>query len=195
MQGVQNHIREWATAVLAVGAVLLTAVYAVTKESRAADGIRDARQLAATLTEAATSVSRTTLTPEQIEELKRRQTDLATRAADTKKPGCVAAELTETARKTGLVVGGIQPIEDAPQAGARSEKSLNLGYRILVEGTYSQIGEYMDACGRQRLPAHTRQFRITRVNNELTDGEVILKAEIVVEPFCPTDEMRESGSK
>jgi len=192
MQELRNHIGEWATAILAVGAVLLTAIYAVTKESLAADGIRDATSLATTLTEAAARVGQTTLTPEQIEELNRRQDALANRIADTRKPGCIVAELTETARKTGLMVVDIRPVEDAGHGGGQPEKTSSLGYRIVVEGTYKQIGEYMDACGRQRLPATTRRLHIGRISEEETDGLARLKAEIEVEPFCPTEGAKES---
>lgn len=196
MRETRGYIKDWGSPILAMSALLLTAIYAVTKESRAAEGIRHANDLASALSQAAATVGQTTLSPEQIEELERQRDDLRKRVEDTGKPGCIAAELTETARKAGLVVRGIQPLDGTPQLAGQMPQTSSPVYRIVVEGAYSRIGEYMDACKRQRLPARTRQFRITRVKDGEIAGQVTLKAEIVVEPFRPRESLtKESENK
>jgi Tfp pilus assembly protein PilO len=188
MSQVRAYMKEWAPAAVSVCAVLLTAAYAVTKESRAADGIRDASTMASTLSDAARNAERTARSAQQIEELKQRRTDLEQRMADSRKPSCVVAELTETARNVGLVVREIQPSGNAGRASGQQDQHIDYPqYRIRVHGTYVQIAEYMAQCGSQRIPARVREFRIGRVSGQEQVEAGKLAAELIVEVFQPLD--------
>ncbi|HVP11485.1 MAG TPA: type 4a pilus biogenesis protein PilO [Phycisphaerae bacterium] len=182
------QLKEWAPAAMSVCAVLLTAIYAVTKESRAADGIRDARTLASSLSDAARTAEKTAYSVEQIEALRHDRAALEQRMEDSRKPSCVVAELTETARTTGLLVREIQPFGGgARPAGQQDQRREYPQYRIQVHGTYSQIAEYMARCGSQRIPVRIREFRVGRIAGQETPQNGKLDAELVVEVFQPLD--------
>ena len=188
MSSVKAHIREWVPAAASICAVLLTAAYAVTKESSAAERIRDVGQLASTLTDAAQAAEKTARSAEEIAELKQKRTYVEQRMEDSRKPSCVVAELTETARKTGLAVREIQPFSSGGRGtGQQDQRKEYPQYRIQVRGTYIQIAEYMDRCSGQRLPARVREFRVGRTaGHETADGPE-LTAELVVEVFQPPE--------
>jgi Tfp pilus assembly protein PilO len=190
-----TYLREWAPAALSIGAVLLTAAYAVTKESRAADGLRDASVLASSLLDAATTAEQTARSAEQIEELTQQRADLERRMEDARKPSCVVAELTETGRMTGLVLREIQPFGNAGRpAGPQDQPKAYPQYRIQMHGTYVQIAEYMARCSRQRIPARVRDFRIGRVMGQEPAKGGGLAAELIVEAFQPL-ETEKPGTK
>jgi hypothetical protein len=188
MSWVKAHIRDWVPAAASICAVLLTAAYAVTKESSAADRIRDVGDLASTLTDAAKAAEKSARSSEEIAELKRKRTYLEQRMEDSRKPGCVVAELTEAARKTGLTVREIQPFSNNSRAVGQPDQHKDYPqYRIQVRGTYVQIAEYMDRCSSQRIPARVKEFRIGRTaGRELVEGPE-LTAELVVEGFQPSE--------
>jgi hypothetical protein len=187
MSWVKTHIREWVPAAASICAVLLTAAYAVTKESKAAERIRDVGELASTLTDAANAAEKTARSFEEIAELKRKRTYLEQQMEDSRKPGCVVAELTEAARKTGLAVREIQPFSGSRGSGQPDQHKDYPHYRIQVRGTYGQIAEYMDRCNSQRIPSRVKEFRIGRTaGSELAEGPE-LTAELVVEAFQPPE--------
>ena len=183
-----KHIKDWAPAAASICAVLLTAAYAVTRESRATDSLLDASSLASSLAEAAKTAEQTARSPEQIEEVSRKRADLEQRMEDSRKPGCIVAELSETARKAGLVLREIQPCSSVSRPAGQPESHKEYPqYRIQVHGTYAQIAEYMARCGSQRIPARVREFRIGRVRGPETAEAGVLAAELVVEAFQPIE--------
>jgi hypothetical protein len=195
MLQVNGQVREWIPAAASICAVLLTAAYAVTKESRAADGIRDASVLASSLIDAATAAEKTARSAGQVEELAQKRNDLERRMEDSRKPSCVVAELSETARKAGLTVRQIQPSGPVGRGAVQQDQRKDYPqYRIQVHGTYAHIAEYMALCGSQRIPARVREFRMGRISGPEAAEDGKLAAELVVEVFQPI-EPEKSGTK
>lgn len=178
-----THIREWIPAGMAVAAVLITAAYAVTKTLHAQEGIRRAGNLASALSNTATTAESTTLTAEQIAELKTRRDDLEERVREAGRAGCVVAQLTETARAEGLSIQEIQPLHSTGRNGAAQETFAYPRYRIIVQGTYQQVAEYMDRCKSQRIPARVMEYRIARTASREASAGGQLTADIIVEAF------------
>jgi hypothetical protein len=178
-----TQVKDWIPAGLAIIAVLITAAYAVVKQTHAAEGIRDAGNLSAVITEASALAQRTVLTAAEIAELEARRSDLEQRRQDAGKPGFIVAELTEAARNGGLLVQGIQPIAEQEKGSQDSPRCPQ--YRIRVQGAYGPIAEYMDRCKQQRIPVRVREFRLGRAAGSEAAAPGALVADIVVEAFQP----------
>lgn len=190
------RFRDWLPATLSVCAVVVAAGYAVTERSKAADRITDANDLAVVLTQTAAEARSGMLTPEEVSELSRNREDLENRMVETRKPGLVVAELSESARRVGLTVREIQPVRlqargrRDPEAG----KTVYLRYCVSVTGSYRQIAQYMQLCTEQRLPARVVQCEIGK--KEGTNAEAGLLASITFETFQPKKpQPAEQGAK
>jgi len=181
--------------VLSVGSILVAAAYTTTRQSRAADQIRELSGLGAHLTKAASQAQAGVLTAAQSAELESRLADLQRRMKDSREPGLVQAELMSSARRAGLEVREVQPM-NLPQKGSGQDgRTLYPAYRVSVEGRYTQIAQSLADCRRQQLPARAAAFRLGPVAED--DGGTSpasaeaprtaprLRAEITMEVFVP----------
>lgn len=194
MASVRSIIKDWLPPVASVAAVLLTATYAVTRQSRAAEGIQNASQLAATLTDTATLAAETTRSPQAIQEMADRRTALERRMQDALKPGTVVSALADLAGKASLTVHEIQPKAETGQPSDQTSP-VYPAYRILVQGTYAAIAEYMERCKEDSIPARVRELHVFRdraaTGEHPEDG---LMAEIVVETFVPANAQKQGAN-
>lgn len=181
-------IKEWSTAVAAVGIVVVAAVYAFSRQAEVAGEIREMDDLAATLTDAATDAKRGLLSPQEIVEIQAQRKDLEDRMKDSRKPGIVVPQLSEAARKAALVVLEIQPVKKRNQGSAREGAPDYPHYQVLVQGSYQQISEYMHGCSKQRIPVRVIGFRLDRSLSE--DGQG-LNAVILVEAYQAAEKTEE----
>ncbi len=190
MKQISKQLGDWLPAILSILAVVIAAGYAVTKTASAADEIREARELARTLGSTADQVAKSVITPNQIDQLKARRKDLEHRMMDARKPGLIVPELTDASRTIGLDIREIQPVRvNGPTAGREAEPR-NPRYRIMVNGSYMQIAEFMELCEQQRLPARVKEFRLARRSKDDSGNpEKALTADIVVEVFQSDDAM------
>ncbi len=193
MASVRSIMKDWLPSLASVAAVLLTATYAVTRQSRAAEGIQDANQLAATLTNTATLAAETTRSPQEIQELADRRADLERRMQDALKPGTVVSALAELAGKAALTVHEIQPKADS--IGQRSDLTSPAypAYRILVQGSYAAIADYVERCKEGTIPARVRELHVFRDRTTGEHTEDGLMAEIVVETFIPANAQKQGA--
>jgi hypothetical protein len=179
-----RRVKEWFPAIASVLAVLLTASYAVTRQSRAAEEIADIRRLANSLASDVDLAARTTPSPAEMDSLEEHRHDLEARMRDSCKPGLVVSALTETAREAGLIVREIQPMHvSGGRPGSPGEAYPK--YIITVQGEYRRIAEYMDLCACQRLPARPCAFRITQPEEGRRYADGTLVAAMTVEAFQP----------
>lgn len=180
-----HKLRDWLPAMLSVGCLGVTAWYATTKQGRAAEQIRRLAGLGADLSQASTRALGGVISPQAAQELQKQLDDLEQRMAESNKPGLVQAALMASARAAGLEVREVQPVTAAKGPSPKGAGLVFPAYRVLVEGSYSQIAEYLESTKRQRLPARAVAFRVAVVTNE--KGQVVkqLSAEITMEAFAP----------
>lgn len=178
-----KQMRAWLPPLVGLCIVLVSAGYAWSLKTTAAQEIDQLQELGATLDSAVQSAQGIMLSPAECRQLEEREKNLRLRIEDVKKPGLVQAELMASARKAQLNVREIQPIAGAKTAGAAVPSCPN--YRVSVEGSYRQIAEYLHLCKNQRLPVRVTGLRMGRSadnNGQLSDT---LTADITVEAFEP----------
>ncbi len=194
MSNWRTSVREWLPAIAAVGAVVLATSYTLSRKAHAAQGIRQASELGDSLTAMATIAQDRTLGQADLRQLGDLVEDLQSRMADAREPSLVQAELMQSAGKAGLVLREIRPLPEVNRPGGKDAAPDYQRYRVSLTGTYRQIAEYMQLCGRQRLPARAVEFQVRPVEpGEWTD-DVALIADITVEAFQPFDHDANEGS-
>ncbi len=194
MQSIITSVRNWVPAVMAVLAVVVASWYAVGRKVEASAGIHDVRTMAEILNDTATSVRASVWSADSLAELIEQESDLTRRIEDSYKQGLVVPQLSELARRGGILVLEIQPVRSAKGS------ELNAAYpryRVSIRGSYSAIAGYMQQCGDLRIPLRIVEARI---NHELADdGEALktLVADLTVEAFQPeegpTEQEQEAG--
>ncbi|MBN2562438.1 MAG: hypothetical protein JXQ75_16050 [Phycisphaerae bacterium] len=196
-----GKIKDWLPLTIAVCAVILAACYAVTRKSRAAEGIHEMNDLGATLSDAAEFARKSTLSQADVEKLVSLKEELEHRMADCLEPSLVQAELMKSAAEAGLVLREIRPIRPQGKPAAQEEAVDYPRYRVLVCGTYAQIATYMRLCTEQRLPARVLEFQLRRSTTEggldAQPGHGLqsagLTADITVEAFRPLNRTKDDG--
>lgn len=176
------NVREWWPLVGATAALVIAVGYAVSRGSQAVEGIRRADDLAVSLSFAAEEARDSAVAQEDVQDLADHKRDLRQRLADAGQPSLVQAELVKSAKETGLTLREIQPIRTSA-AGRRDSEGLPR-YRLLMQGTYSQMAEYLYRCTTQRLPARVVTLELRPVRRE-GDEPADLAADIMVEAFQP----------
>lgn len=180
-------IKEWAPAVAALCAVVGATGYAISRQTNVAEGIQNMGSLATSLTQTASVVQGGVRTPEQITELDKQRQDLSRRRQDSLRPALVVPQLSEAARKAGLSVLEIEPMGNTRRGPTKADEGIPQypKYRVLAQGSYEQIAEYMHGCRDQRIPVRVIGASISpNLNQNGSSGEG-LRAEIVVEAFQP----------
>ena len=178
-----KHLKAWIPPLAGLCIVFVSAGYAWSLKTSAAQEINQLHELGTTLDSAVQSAQGVMLSPEDCRTLEKRESHLRQRIEDVRKPALVQAELMASARKAQLNVREIQPIAAAKTPGAEEPSCAN--YRVSVTGSYQQIAEYLHLCRSQRLPVRVVGLRMGRAadsNGQLTDT---LSADITVEAFEP----------
>jgi len=181
-------LREWAPAAAALCAVVGATGYAISRQSRVAEGIQDMGSLANSLTQTASIVQGGVCPPEQITTLNEERKDLKQRRQDSLRPALVVPQLSGAARKAGLAVLEIEPVGNTRRSPTEIEEGLPKypNYRVVVRGSYEQIATYMHGCEGQRIPVRVVGANISPFSERGGSGGDGLRAEIVVEAFQPT---------
>lgn len=180
-------MKDWLPAALSVLMLICAFTYAVTKQTQAAEGIREAGKLGTTLTASAHNVESGTMTPHEIEELGVREADLNDRMRDSLRPAIVVSELSGAARKAGLLVLEIQPRRASQGGPGPQQSSAYPQYQITLLGEYQKLASFMQMFRSNRIPVRVLTFRMTRQQDQAADIAKNLRAEIVVESFVPKD--------
>jgi hypothetical protein len=180
MSGPKINIREWWPLAGALVALTIAITYAVSRSSQAAEGIQKASDLGASLSNAAAEVRDSTFAQEDVQRLTDQKHDLQQRLADARQPSLVQAELVKSAKEAGLTLREIQPIRSSV-AGKKESDGLPQ-YRLTMQGTYSQMAEYLRQCTIQRLPARVVTLDLRPVRREGEEA-ARLTADITVEAF------------
>jgi len=188
----RNIINDWLPASAAVGVVLLTSIYAGTKYSEAATVIQEARRLGDGLCAASERAQADILDPSTAKAAKLENEDLHKRMEEANRPAIVQAELMAAAHQAGLTVEEVLPIPASNSSGDKSGLKYPC-YRLLVQGAFSQIAEFMEICKTQRVPMRTISFRITSALDKQGRPGSALKADIAVESFISQFSSAEGG--
>jgi Tfp pilus assembly protein PilO len=186
-----RDVLSWLIPGASVCVVLLSAGYGFSKKGIAAEHIRDLSEVGTRLTEAADLVQLGAVRPDQALQIESQLKDLEQRMGESTKPGMVQGELVASARKAGLDLREVFPIaamSGSPVKGIVSYPS----YRVMVEGSYQQISEFLQACQSQRVPARATSFRIGPAVDEQGKPRAGLKADMVMESFVPNANIRPS---
>ncbi len=179
-----REVKSWLGPVASVCAVLLSAGYGFSKKGLASEQIRDLSEVGTRLSDAADIVQLGAVRPEQAAQVENQMKDLEQRMSESCKPGTVQGELVASARKAGLDLREVQPV--ASQLGTSTNGVVtNPSYRVMVEGSYRQISEFLQVCKTQRVPARVTSFRVVPAVDEQGKPRVGLKADMVMESFVP----------
>ena len=185
MPNVLQTIKDWLPA--AAGLVFLVAatMFTLGRASEVGDNLRRSNNLAAALNTTASGVEQGILSPDEVAALQARKHDLVLRMRDSRKQ--IVPQISEAARKAGLSILEIAP-NLAVSKGGKSSNSVDYPkYRVMVLGTYQKIAEFMQKCGKQRIPVRVTAFRISQPEHKSAVDPSLLKAEITVEAFRATD--------
>ena len=180
--------RQWFPVVVSAAALSLAMLYGLSRKTHATEGIQEMGNLGTTLSDTAQLVRDGTRSPEDRLRLAAEKSDLQKRMTDSLEPSLVQAELMKTAQQAGLVLREIQPVREQI-AGANAPAGCPR-YRILVNGSYPQIAEYMQLCGQQGLPARVTEFSVRPVAEPAGGLGAGLTADLTVEAFRPNDARR-----
>ncbi len=175
-----KKIKVWLPPVAGLCLVFVSAGYAWSIKTSAAEEIDRLHELGCSLNNAAQDVQGA-LSPDEAKKLEDKDKDLRSRMDDAKKPGLIQAELMASARKAQLEVREIQPVA----AAAKTPGAPTASFRVSVTGTYQRIAEYMQLCRSQRLPVRVTALRLIRLTNEKGRPLEKLTADITVEAFQP----------
>lgn len=173
--------KEWLPAVAGVGVVVAATVFAVARASDVSANIRQSNILAAALSTTATGVEQGVMAPEDAAALQARRHDLLLRMRDSRKQ--IVPQISEAARKSGLIILEIAPELATAQRGRSDGISYYPRYRVKVLGSYQIIAEFMQKCCKQRIPVRVTAFRISEAKGNNAVGRDLLRAEITVEAF------------
>lgn len=177
-----QQIKVWLPSLAGVCLVFISAGYAWSIKTSAAQEIDRLHELGSSLNSAAQDV-RGTLSPDEVKTLEDKQKDLRARMDDATKPGLIQAELLASARKVQLEIREIQPVA----AGAKTSGASTANFRVSVTGTYQRIAEYLQLCRSQRLPVRVTALRLIRRTDEKGRPLEKLTADITVEAFQPVE--------
>jgi hypothetical protein len=185
MSKATNKLRQWWPLVGAIVALVIATSHIVSRGHQAARGIQKAKEIGANLCDAAQTVRETTLTPQEVEALTAKQAELQARMTEAGQPSLIQAELVKSAKEVGLTLREIQPLKAGPTGKAGSEaKGSSPQYRLLMQGSYPQIAEYLGRCATQRLPARVVGFDV-RPLPPAGEETTRLAADITVEAYQP----------
>ncbi len=177
--------REWLPAVLMTLSVLAAGYFASTRKTLAEERIQNLDALGLTLSESAAEACHRTILPQEQAEVSTARRDLQQRLADVLQPSLVQAELVQSAVAAGVTLKEISPLPAVLQSGRPGALPTYPRYRLRVQGTYRQVANYLDLCGRQRLPARVTGLILASrsMSEDLPPDQ--LSAEITVESFLP----------
>jgi Tfp pilus assembly protein PilO len=190
---IRTIAREWLPAAAGVASVVLTGLYAVTRQSRAAARIQAAETVSSELTSAADKAQATVLPSEKARQVQARREELEQRMKEAREPGLVQAGLMDSARRAGLDVREAQPWTNPKGSREKDAAAPCPAYRVSVQGTYPQIGEYLKALAWERLPARVVELRMIPVADAEGKPTKLLRAEVTVEAFQPAPAGRQEG--
>ncbi len=186
-----REVSSWLGPIASVCAVLLSAGYGFSKKGLASEQIRDLSEVGTRLTEAADLVQLGAVRPEQAAQVENQMKDLEQRMGESCKPGTVQGELVASARKAGLDLREVQPMATSmgsPTKGVVTYPS----YRVMLEGSYRQISEFLQVCKTQRVPVRATSFRVVPAVDEQGKPRAGLKADMVLESFVPNVALKTS---
>ena len=177
-----NIFRDWLPTAAALCTVLVTSGYAVSKYSQASGRIQEVQKLGEGLCASSERAQANFLDPTATNLAKQENEDLRRRMEEATRPAIVQGALMAAARQSGLSVQEVIPIVSSGGPGSKTAKKFP-GYRVIVQGNYSQIADFMQLCQVQRVPMRTVSFRVASAVDQAGKPIKGLKAEIAVESF------------
>jgi hypothetical protein len=179
-------LRDWLPAGAAVCAVVVSSGYAISRFSHASTRIHEVKRLGDGLCSISQRAQADFVDPAAAKAAQQENEDLLRRMEEATRPALVQAALMAAAHQAGLTIEEVIPMlpAQAGQGSAIGKSSVKYpGYRVMVQGSYSQVADFMQLCRTQRVPMRTISFRITSSLDQKGRPTSGLKAEISVESF------------
>lgn len=195
MASPMSILRDWLPTGAAICAVVVSSGYAISRLSRASARIHEVQRMGDGLCTISQRAQADFVDPAAAKAAQKENEDLQNRMEEATRPALVQAALMAAAHQAGLTIEEVIPTVLA-QGNPNGKSSVKYpGYRVLVQGTYSQVANFMQLCRTQRVPMRTISFRITSNLDQKGRPTSGLKAEISVESFISSSPMALVGGK